>query len=107
MATRESQNPTDGSPAILAADTVSERRPVLSERDWVTYVMAIAAALIIVGAPLVLLGSAWGHSTMLLIGAVCYTLAAVVWFVLLGFFTWKVVETGRIAIPILWRRIRR
>jgi len=107
MATRESQNPTDGSPAILAADALPERRPVLTQHDWVTYAMVFAAALMVVGVPLVLLGSAWSHPMMILIGAVCYTIASVISLGIFGFFTWKVVETGRIAIPLLWRRIRR
>ena len=106
MATHESQNSTDGNPATLAADALPERCPVLTEHDWVTYAMVFAAALMVVGVPLLLLGSAWGHSMMLLIGAVFYTVAAVVSLGIFGFFTWKVVETGRIAIPLLWRRIR-
>lgn len=107
MATPEAQNVNDGKPPVLAGDSRPAGRSVLTEHDWVTYVMSFAAVLIIVGAPLVLLGSAWGHSTMLLIGTVCYAVAGVVWIGLFGFFTWKVVETGRIAVPILWRRIWR
>ena len=103
MAAPEAQN-ANGSNAPVAD---APARSVLTGHDWVIYVMALGAVLIIVGAPLVLLGDAWNRSEMLLIGAVCYTVATAVWTGLLVFFTWKVVETGRIAIPLLWRRILR
>ena len=107
MATPEAQNANDSNAPVLAGDTLTAGRSVLTEHDWVTYAMAFGTVLIIIGAPLVLFGSAWHRSEMLLIGAVCYTAATAVWTGLLVFFTWKVVETGRIAIPLLWRRIRR
>ena len=93
--------------ALAAANTTPAQRDVLTGHDWITYAMVLGAACIVVGVPLVLLGAAWNRSLMVLIGAVCYTVATVVWMVILGYFTWKVIETGRIAVPLLWRRIRR
>lgn len=103
MAAPKAQN-ADGRNAPVA-DTPA--RSVLTRHDWIIYAMALGAVLITVGAPLVLLGDAWNRSEMILIGAVCYTAATAVWTGLLVFFTWKVVETGRIALPLLWRKIRR
>ena len=103
MATPEAQNANSGNAPVADAPG----RSVLTEYDWVTYAMTLGAVLIIIGAPLVLLGDAWNRSEMVLIGAICYTVATAVWSGLLVFFTWKVVETGRIAVPLLWRRIRR
>ena len=103
MATPEAQNANGGDAPV--ADTPA--RSALTGHDWIIYAMALGAVCIIVGVPLVLLGDAWNRSTMVLIGAVCYTAATAVWTGLLVFFTWKVVDTGRIAIPLLWRRIRR
>ena len=110
MAVPETQNPNaDHAPALIAEAAPSEQAATVSifAHDWITYLMVLGAVCIIVGVPLVLLGDAWSRSTMVLIGAVCYTVSAVAWMVIFGYFTWKVVETGRIAIPLLWRRIRR
>ena len=107
MATHESQNCTGGNRATLAAapetsgETLGPFMP-----NWVAYAMSVAAALIIAGAPLALLGDARNNSTMLLVGAICFAVAAVVWVGPLVFFAWKTIETGRIAVPIIWRRIR-
>ena len=110
MATPEAQNPNDGNAPVLIAEAApAEQAGTVSvfAHDWISYLMVLGAVCIIVGVPLVLLGDAWNRSIMVLIGAVCYTVSAVVWVGLFGYFTWKVVETGRIAVPILWRRIRR
>ena len=107
MATPEAHNPNDGNAPLLVAGAWPERRSVLTEHDWVTYVMAFGTALVIVGGSLLLLSNLWPHATMILIGAICLAIACVVWVGIFGFFTWKVVETGRIAIPLIWRRIRR
>ena len=101
MAAPETQNLNAGNDAVPVA------RYATTGHDWVTYLMVIAMACVVVGAPLTLLGYAWNNSTMLLIGAVCFTVCAVVWVGPLVFFAWKTVETGRIAVPLLWRRIRR
>ena len=103
MVTPEVQNANSGNTPTADAPA----RSALTGHDWIIYAMALGAVLIIIGAPLVLLGDAWNRSEILLIGAICYTAATAVWTGLLVFFTWKVVETGRIAIPLLWRRIRR
>ena len=107
MATHESQNPTDSSPAILAAapETSDEALGPFMP-NWVGYAMLVAVGLFIAGAPLALLGEARNNSTMLLIGAICFTVSTVVWVGPLVFFGWKTIETGRIAVPIIWRRIR-
>ncbi len=110
MATPESQSSNDGNSAIIAADALPEERVVttgMSERDWITYLMLVGTACVTVGVPLVLLGDAWYHSKMVLAGAICFTVSTAVWTGLFVFFTWKAVEAGRIAVPLLWRRIRR
>ena len=107
MAAPEAQNPNDGNISVLAGDTLPAGRSVLTEHDWVTYVMALGVALVVVGGSLLLLSNLRPHAAMVLIGAICLATASVVWIGLFGYFTWKVVETGRIAVPILWRRIRR
>ena len=99
MAAPETQNPNADNAPSEQAGTVG-----VFAHDWITYLMGLGAVCIIVGVLLVLLGDAWNRSTMVLIGAVCYTVSAVAWTVIFGYFTWKVVETGRIAIPLLWRR---
>ncbi len=103
MATPKTQNPSDSNASVADAPAHS----VLTGHDWIIYAMALGAVCIIIGVPLVLLGDAWNRPAMILIGAVCYAVATAVWTGLLVFFTWKVVETGRIAIPLLWRRIWR
>ena len=107
MATPEAQNANAGNAPVLAGETLPAGRSVLTEHDWVTYVMALGVALVVVGGSLLLLSNFWPHATMMLIGAICLATASVVWVGLFGYFTWKVVETGRIAVPILWRRIWR
>lgn len=108
MAAPETQNPNAGNPATLGTTpetsdgTLGPFMP-----SWVGYAMSVAAALIIAGAPLALLGDARNNFTMVLIGAVCFTVSAVVCVGPFVFFGWKTIETGRIAVPILWRRIRR
>lgn len=110
MATPESQSSNDGNSAIIPADALLEERVVaagMSGHHWITYLMLVGTACVTVGVVLVLLGDAWNHSTMVLIGAICFTVSTAVWTGLLVFFTWKAVEAGRIAVPLLWRRIRR
>ena len=110
MATSESQSSNDGNSAILATGALPGEPVVstgMSRHDWITYLMLIGTACVTVGVPLVLLGDAWNHSTMVLIGAICFTVSTAVWTSLLVFFTWKAVEAGRTAVPLLWRRIRR
>ena len=106
MAAPETQNPNDGNAPVFAGDTLLAGHSVLTEHDWVTYVLAFGTVLVIIGGSLLLLSNLWPYATMMLIGAICLTIACFVWVGLFGFFTWKVVETGRIAIPLLWRRIR-
>ena len=104
MAAPEAHNPNADN-ATAPAERV--RTAGVFVHDWVTYLMVIATAFVVVGAPLVLLGDAKDNSTMLRVGAICFTVSAVVWTGPLVFFGWKTVETGRIAVPLLWRRIRR
>ena len=107
MAAPETQNPNAGNASALVDDGVPVARSATAGRDWVTYLMVIAVACVVVGTPLVLLGDARNNSAMLLVGAICFTVSCVVWVGPLGFFAWKTIETGRIAVPLLWRRIRR
>ena len=107
MAAPEAHNPNDGSAPVLAGDISPAGRPILTEHDWVTYVMALGVAFGVVGASLLLVSNFWPHTTMIFIGAICLAASSVVWVGLFGYFTCKVVETARIAIPLLRRRIRR
>ena len=107
MATPEAQRPNDDNTPALVAGAGPARRPVMTGHYWITYLMLVGTACVAVGVPLVLLGDAWNNSTMVLIGAICFTVSTAVWTGLLVFFTWKAVEVGRIAVPMLWRRIRR
>ena len=104
MASPETQNPNTGNAAAPAEQV---KTVGILGHDWVTYMMVIAMVCVVVGAPLALLGDAKNNSMMLLVGAICFTVSAVVWVGPLVFFAWKTIETGRIAIPLLWRRIRR
>ena len=107
MAAPEVHNLNNGKPPVFAGDTLPAERSVLTEHDWVTYVMALGVALGVVGASLLLMSNFWPHAAMMLIGAICLATASVVWVGLFGYFTWKAIETARIAVPLLWRRIRR
>lgn len=107
MAAPETQSTNDGNASVLVDEAVPVARSAMAGHDWVTYLMVIAMACVVVGAPLALLGDAKNNSTMLLVGAICFTVSAVVWVGPLVFFAWKTIETGRIAVPLLWRRIRR
>ena len=107
MAAPETQNPNAGNASALVDDGVPAARSSTAGHDWVTYLMVIATACVVVAAPLVLLGDARNNSAMLLVGAIFVTVSGVAWVGPLGFFAWKTIETGRIAVPLLWRRIRR
>ena len=104
MAAPEAQDPNGGNAPVLIADALLAKRAGLTVHDWISYAMAIGAACTIIGVSLLLLSNFWPRAIMVLTGAVCLTIASVVWVGIFGFLTWKI---GGIVLPLLWLRFRR
>ena len=104
MAAPETQNPNAENAPVLIANALLAKRAGITVHDWISYLMAIGTASTIIGVSLLLLSNFWPHAVMLLIGAVCLTIASVVWVAIFGFLTWKI---GGIVLPLLWLRFRR
>ena len=104
MATPETHNPHDGNAAVLIADALLAKRAGVTVHDWISYAMAIGAVCTIIGASLLLLSNFWPRAVMVLLGAVCLTIASVVWVGIFGFLTWKI---GGVILPLLRFRYRR
>lgn len=104
MAAPEAQSPNDGNAPVLIADALLAKRAGITVHDWISYAMAMGAVCTIIGVSLLLLSNFWPRAVMILIGAVCLTIASIVWVGIFGFLTWKI---GGIVLPLLRLRFRR
>ena len=104
MAAPETQNRSDGNAPVLIADALLAKRAGMTVHDWITYAMTVGAVCTIIGASLLLLSNFWPRAVMVLIGAVCLTIASIVRVGIFGFLTWKI---GGIVLPLLRLRFRR